>query len=115
MSVRDVKSFFEKVEVDKKLQAKLKALDQKQKKAMDAAIDEMIKIGKSEGFTFTVQDLIEVNNEKVTLKKGEDTTERVEAGCYVAYYCTAAHPLWSDNYPHVVCSDTTQTAYYQPS
>ncbi|MFZ5642574.1 MAG: Nif11-like leader peptide family natural product precursor [Bacillota bacterium] len=64
MSVIQVKAFFEKVEEDKALQEKLKALDKKAKKALDTAIDELVEIARMEGFIFTPQDLVDARNQK---------------------------------------------------
>ncbi len=68
MTIRNVKAFFGKVEDDKGLQTKLKALDKKVKKAMDeamdAALNKIVAIAKAEGFEFTPQDLVKARSQK---------------------------------------------------
>jgi predicted ribosomally synthesized peptide with nif11-like leader len=55
MSVEKVKAFFEKVERDKVLQAKLKALPKTVKK-LDNTVIELVKIAEEAGFKFTPSD-----------------------------------------------------------
>lgn len=64
MSVKNVKAFFEKVEEDKSLQEKLKALDKKAVEALDTAINELVEMARAEGFVFSPEDLLEARNQK---------------------------------------------------
>ena len=59
MSEKNVKAFFEKLEADKELQNKLKALGKKYKAQRDALVSEMIALAASAGYDFTVDDFIE--------------------------------------------------------
>ena len=65
MSKKNVKVFFEKVEEDKNLQAKLKTLYANAQKQKDSTTAELIKIAEDAGFQFTPSDLAAVRNEDV--------------------------------------------------
>jgi hypothetical protein len=65
MSLDNVKGFFEKVEADKSLHEKLKALDEISKDSMETAIDELVELAKTEGFVFTPQQFAEAKNEQL--------------------------------------------------
>ncbi|MEW6359367.1 MAG: Nif11-like leader peptide family natural product precursor [Planctomycetota bacterium] len=53
MSVKNVTAFFEKLETDKALQAKVRALGEKRKKQDEATLAELAKIAKAAGLGFT--------------------------------------------------------------
>jgi predicted ribosomally synthesized peptide with nif11-like leader len=57
MAVKDVKAFLEKVQTDKSLQAKLKALEAKAATDVEAARAELMRIAAEAGFEFTAADL----------------------------------------------------------
>ena len=82
MSVKNVIAFYEKVEVDKALQENLKALDKNAKKAADAAIDELIKIAKAEGFVFTPEELFEASTKHPKTQKNISQAKQSK-GCWV--------------------------------
>jgi len=97
MSVKNVKAFYGKVEEDKALQAKLKALDKKAKEAQDAVIGELVGIAKTEGFVFTPKDLFKVRSEQPKTKLQAEQVNRdaictiewpscieANASCYIA-------------------------------
>ena len=63
MSVKDVKAFFEKVEGDKGLQAKLKALAEKRKAQAEAGVVELVKMAAAAGLKFSAADLAEARRE----------------------------------------------------
>jgi hypothetical protein len=63
MSIETVKSFYEKVVIDKAIQKEIKKVDQKREAALREAIEGIVEIAKSEGFEFSVEDLIEARKE----------------------------------------------------
>jgi len=65
MSVKNVKAFYEKVEEDKGLQAKLKALHANAQSQMAATTAELIKIAADAGFQFTPADLAATRKEAI--------------------------------------------------
>jgi predicted ribosomally synthesized peptide with nif11-like leader len=82
MSVKNVKAFFEKVEEDKALQEKLKALDMKEWAARDAAVGEMVEIAKTAGFVFTPEDFFAVKSAKPNAIQGTNHATPSK-GCWV--------------------------------
>lgn len=56
MSMNEVKNFFDKVEVDKELQVKMKAMAEKQKAQRDELFTELVTIATGMGYDFTVDD-----------------------------------------------------------
>lgn len=71
MSVKNVKAFYEKVEGDKTLQAKLKALDRKAEDSVKEAIAELTKIASGTGFEFTIDDFFKAKSEKLETSTDE--------------------------------------------
>lgn len=63
MSVDNVKTFFEKVEGDKSLQDKLRALAERQRAEREALFADLVTIAAGTGCDFTVDDFIEVLHE----------------------------------------------------
>jgi hypothetical protein len=63
MSVKNVQAFFEKVEKEKGLQAKLKVLAKKRKAHNKAAVAELVKIAAETGLTFTAADFDRVRGQ----------------------------------------------------
>ena len=72
MSVDQVKRFFEKVDGDKALQAKLKALSDRRKAQADAAKAEVLRIAAEAGFQFTASDLAKARTERARELSMED-------------------------------------------
>ena len=98
MSIKTVKEFFEKVAVDKSIQEKIKEVDKIRDDAFSDAVKEIVKIAKSEGFDFSIQDFIEARKEAYAIEAelGETKPEgqKGRAGCYVAWSCGYGI-LWS--------------------
>jgi predicted ribosomally synthesized peptide with nif11-like leader len=110
MSVKSVKDFFEKVEADKALQAKLKALDKTAREATDAAIGELVAIGKAEGFAFTAQDFIDAKTERpadggTAPAHGKGVV--TDPGCLMLAGCGHNHPMWTLDDPPAPCGQGT--------
>ena len=78
MSLITLKAFFEKVEGNKALQAKVKAASAK---GMSKEVaDELIQIAKAEGFEITDADLAEANKGQEGIPTGEElSAEELEA------------------------------------
>ncbi len=74
MSVKNVKAFFEKVEGDKGLQEKLKALDTKVRKNRNEEITEFLKIASAAGFKFTPGDVAKARSQKLKISADEFKT-----------------------------------------
>ena len=78
MSVKDVKAFFEKVEGDKGLQAKLRALEGKK---VEVARAELIQIAADAGFKFTAADFAAARKARArSTKLSEAELKAVAAG-----------------------------------
>ena len=92
MSATNVKDFFAKVEGNKSLQAKLKALHEKatsESKAKAAA--EVVELASAEGFKFSASDLTQARKEQVKkAKKMSDVTGQNDCGYGTNYFCDAA-------------------------
>ena len=86
MSVENVKAFFDKVEEDKGLQGKVKALAEKRKAQDEETASEIVNIAAETGLDFTADHLAEARKGIV-----EDLSEdelRSVAGGRVGYSCT---------------------------
>lgn len=71
MSVKNVKAFFEKVEGDKVLQAKLKALAVKYEGQRDAGVAELVEIAAEAGIKFTATDFADAKAQARELSRDE--------------------------------------------
>jgi len=91
MSASIVKAFFEKVEKDKTLQAKLKALQKKTlKESEKKATAEVIKIAKGAGFKFTSASLLQARKGKAGNRPGAELSEvtgQSDCGWGTNYFC----------------------------
>ena len=124
MSVKKVKAFFEKVEGDKALQAKLKTLGKKPNETMEAAMSELIEIARTEGFEFTSQDFAEARNEHPTIQLADSVSVTKDSvpppacteatawrghpppeGCTVLAGCGYQHTNWNYPRPPLRCDD----------
>lgn len=74
MSVKNVKAFFEKVEGDKVLQAKLKALGTKVRENRDEEMAEFLVIASAAGFEFTPDDIAKARSQKWKISADEFQT-----------------------------------------
>ena len=74
MSVENVKAFFEKVEGDKALQAKLQALNAKAGENRDKEIAELLEIASAAGFEFTSDDFAKARSQKLGISEDEFKT-----------------------------------------
>ncbi|NOZ23319.1 MAG: Nif11-like leader peptide family natural product precursor, partial [Planctomycetes bacterium] len=83
MSVENMKAFFEKVEGDEALQAKVKALIDKHEPKSDAAAAELVKIASEAGYDFSTDHVAQAQKAaKGELSEGD--LEKVAGG----YSCT---------------------------
>jgi predicted ribosomally synthesized peptide with nif11-like leader len=125
MSVETVKDFFEKVEENKDLQAKLKLLDKEAKDAIESAISKLVEIAKGEGFVFTAQDLLKARSEQFESRLDNAiAADKVSVpppvctnatawryhppdphGCAVAYGCGYEHSFYSGPHMPHKCND----------
>jgi predicted ribosomally synthesized peptide with nif11-like leader len=92
MSAANVKEFFAKVEGDKSLQAKLKALHKKTTdESRQKAADEVVGLAAAAGFKFSASDLGKAGKEQVKkAKKLSDVTGQNDCGYGTNYFCDAA-------------------------
>jgi predicted ribosomally synthesized peptide with nif11-like leader len=93
MSAKNVKGFFEKVEKDKALQTKLKAMHKKavgESKATFGA--EVVEIASAAGFEFTAKELAQASAAKAKkMPKGALAEVAGQEMCSsVNYYCTSS-------------------------
>jgi predicted ribosomally synthesized peptide with nif11-like leader len=108
MSYATVKGFFAKVEGDKELRAKMKALAARENSSRDEAIAEVVKMADAAGFKFSVQDFVEASRQEATasdvpaINKDDFPCEATVAwrgnppqeGCSVLAGCGYQHTNW---------------------
>ena len=93
MSVENVKKFFEKVEGDKELKAKLAALGEKRKAQEAAAVAELVKLAAAAGYAFTAADLAQARKQAASELSEEEL--KAVAGGGVPYWVAPCPLNWS--------------------
>lgn len=84
MSREKIKAFYEKVESDKRLQAKLKTVAMENERK---AIAQVVKIASAAGFRFTADDLAKVRAARVEFFPGVEAPTESDNGCPDAQGC----------------------------
>jgi predicted ribosomally synthesized peptide with nif11-like leader len=90
MSAKNVKGFFDKVETDKALQTKLKAMHKKTVGECKAKFgDDVVEIAAAAGFDFTVAELAKAGKAKAPTSALAEVAGQ-EMCSSVNYYCTSS-------------------------